>query len=173
MRYPQRRTPFLTRDLVYFFPPCSLWLSYSSPPCSWYPALLGRQTPRSQPPSSQRRASASSAGNAQETDPELPSGESGESLESGDSQPVSQPAPDGPIQLVFTDSQGYKLPYCLYLPADMEEGVSYPLVLFLHGAGERGSGNLAQTNDTGIIPSLTEAAFYAEAPLHHPGSPVP
>ncbi len=156
MRYPQRRTPFfpalLLMALLFFN---ALFL-----------ASCSSRTPDTQEPATQQPAqgSVSSAGNAQETDPELPSGESGESLESGDSQPVSQPAPDGPIQLVFTDSQGYKLPYCLYLPADMEEGVSYPLVLFLHGAGERGSGNLAQTNDTGIIPSLTEAAFYAEHP---------
>ena len=33
----------------------------------------------------------------------------------------------------------YTLPYLLYLPSDYEERESWPLLLFLHGAGERGS----------------------------------
>ncbi|MCP4092088.1 MAG: hypothetical protein GY747_01465 [Planctomycetes bacterium] len=35
-------------------------------------------------------------------------------------------------------------PYQLLVPAELEEGKSYPLVLFLHGAGERGNDNKAQ-----------------------------
>ena len=36
---------------------------------------------------------------------------------------------------------GRKLPYRLMKPAKIEEGKSYPLILFLHGGGENGSDN--------------------------------
>jgi lysophospholipase L1-like esterase/poly(3-hydroxybutyrate) depolymerase len=39
---------------------------------------------------------------------------------------------------------GQTMPYLLLPPAEMEEGKTYPLVVFLHGAGERGSDNRAQ-----------------------------
>ena len=39
---------------------------------------------------------------------------------------------------------GQSFPYQLLMPSKLEEGKSYPLVLFLHGAGERGSDNQAQ-----------------------------
>ena len=73
-------------------------------------------------------------------------------------------------QLTYTDISGYSLPYCLYLPKkeafpdDAEKTTSYPLVLFLHGAGERGNDNELQNNDTGIVPRLTDEAFYAAHP---------
>ena len=57
------------------------------------------------------------------------------------------------------------LPYCLIFPSSMEADESYPAVLFLHGAGERGDDNALQLNDTGIVPFLTEESFYAQ----HPG----
>ncbi len=86
------------------------------------------------------------------------------SAQEDSTHPDNSRAVSGPIQLTFLSSAGYELPYCLYLPENMEEGVSYPLVLFLHGAGERGSDNLSQTNDTGIIPYITDSAFYAQNP---------
>lgn len=45
------------------------------------------------------------------------------------------------------------LPYRLYVPQDMEEGKKYPLVLFLHGGGERGDDNLVHviTNDGAAV----------------------
>lgn len=42
---------------------------------------------------------------------------------------------------VFTSEEGQRLPYRLFLPADYNESYAYPVVLFLHGAGERGSDN--------------------------------
>ncbi len=38
----------------------------------------------------------------------------------------------------------YSMPYRLFVPAGYDPNVSYPLVLFLHGAGERGTDNNAQ-----------------------------
>lgn len=39
---------------------------------------------------------------------------------------------------------GLALPYRLSVPAKIEEGKTYPLVLFMHGLGERGTDNTAQ-----------------------------
>lgn len=44
----------------------------------------------------------------------------------------------------FTGADGTTLNYRLYKPAAVPAGASIPLVLFLHGAGERGSNNVAQ-----------------------------
>lgn len=48
------------------------------------------------------------------------------------------------VAKVYTDSAGVKLPYRLLVPADYDAKQRYPLVLFLHGAGERGADNKAQ-----------------------------
>jgi predicted peptidase len=45
---------------------------------------------------------------------------------------------------VFKDDQGRSLPYRLLKPRDYDPGKKYPLVLFFHGAGERGDDNQAQ-----------------------------
>ncbi len=53
-----------------------------------------------------------------------------------------------PIQgyeaLTYKDGQGHTLDYRLRKPAEMKPGTKYPLVLFLHGAGERGDDNAKQ-----------------------------
>jgi lysophospholipase L1-like esterase/dienelactone hydrolase len=45
---------------------------------------------------------------------------------------------------VFSSADGAKLPYRLLKPANMDPARKYPLVVFLHGAGERGDDNKAQ-----------------------------
>jgi poly(3-hydroxybutyrate) depolymerase len=45
---------------------------------------------------------------------------------------------------VFHASNGLKLPWRLLSPRDSVNGRKYPLVIFLHGAGERGNNNHAQ-----------------------------
>jgi predicted peptidase len=45
---------------------------------------------------------------------------------------------------VFVDQNGKRLPYRLLKPRDRQAGRVYPLVLFLHGAGERGDDNRRQ-----------------------------
>jgi Predicted peptidase len=45
---------------------------------------------------------------------------------------------------VFQDTAGNKLPYRLLAPAKLDAATKYPLVVFLHGAGERGNDNQKQ-----------------------------
>ncbi|TVQ10701.1 MAG: phospholipase [Bacteroidetes bacterium] len=44
----------------------------------------------------------------------------------------------------FTGADGSVLPYRILYPEDLQQGVQYPVVLFLHGAGERGNDNEKQ-----------------------------
>ncbi|MBQ8533827.1 MAG: endonuclease/exonuclease/phosphatase family protein [Clostridia bacterium] len=46
--------------------------------------------------------------------------------------------------LVYNATDGTALNYCLYVPSDYNPNKSYPLVTFLHGAGQRGSNNNSQ-----------------------------
>lgn len=58
---------------------------------------------------------------------------------------------------VFVDSNGFELPYCIYIPKDYNEDYAYPLVLFLHGAGERGNENGLQLKYTAIQPFMDKS----------------
>jgi predicted peptidase len=49
----------------------------------------------------------------------------------------------------YTNARGDKLPYCLFIPKDYDPQRKYPLVLFLHGGGERGTDNRVQLRHTG------------------------
>lgn len=54
--------------------------------------------------------------------------------------------------LSFTDGNGTVLPYRLHLPDDYDTDKKYPVLLFLHGSGERGSDNYKQiASNVGII----------------------
>lgn len=48
------------------------------------------------------------------------------------------------IDRLFVSESGQKLPYKIMYPDNFDPSHSYPLVLFLHGAGERGSDNQKQ-----------------------------
>ncbi len=47
---------------------------------------------------------------------------------------------------IYTAEDGYTMPYRLYIPDNYDCGEKYPLVFFLHGAGERGDDNEKQLN---------------------------
>ena len=65
---------------------------------------------------------------------------------------------------------GYALPYRLHAPAKCEEGVRYPLVLFLHGAGERGNDN-TKTLVHGVLPICRYAMKHGDAFVIAPQCP--
>lgn len=54
--------------------------------------------------------------------------------------------PEATIKDTFENPEipGYSLPYNLFLPEDYNETTYYPVILFLHGAGERGTDNSLQ-----------------------------
>lgn len=56
---------------------------------------------------------------------------------------------DRPIETGFLNRtytrEGFTMPYVVYMPRDYEPSRKYPVILFLHGAGERGHDGLRQT----------------------------
>jgi predicted peptidase len=67
------------------------------------------------------------------------------------SSPGSQPAPPAATGFLYKtltlDNETYA--YCVYVPPDYTPERAWPVVLFLHGSGERGTDGLLQT-DVGI-----------------------
>ncbi len=65
--------------------------------------------------------------------------------------------PSGAVETGFLNrtaaAEGQSLPYVVYVPRDYTAKRQWPVVLFLHGAGERGDNGLAQTQ-VGIAPEL-------------------
>ena len=54
------------------------------------------------------------------------------------------PAAQLTVPLVYTNAQGATIPYRFAAPKAVEQGKKYPLVILFHGAGERGTNNVAQ-----------------------------
>ncbi|MGP8052951.1 MAG: kelch repeat-containing protein [Limisphaerales bacterium] len=50
------------------------------------------------------------------------------------------------LAFIYTNGT-YTMPYRLYLPLNYSAAMNYPLVLFLHGAGEYGTDNIAQVKN--------------------------
>ncbi len=63
---------------------------------------------------------------------------------------------------VYTDSDGKTLPYRLLVPANYDKTTKYPLILFFHGAGERGADNINQLKHG--VKSLTSPDAQAKYP---------
>jgi len=49
----------------------------------------------------------------------------------------------------FTDSKGTTIPYRYYVPEDYDSAKTYPLFLYMHGNGSRGSDNVIQLTTNG------------------------
>lgn len=54
----------------------------------------------------------------------------------------------------FTASSGLELPYRIFIPASYNSANTYPLVVYLHGSGERGTDNTAQVKRNSIMQTL-------------------
>ena len=71
------------------------------------------------------------------------------------------------VRKVFNSKSG-TLPYQIFIPPETEEGKKYPLLVFLHGAGEMGDNNIMQTNnfprDLLIDENAVKYPCYAVAP---------
>jgi len=65
---------------------------------------------------------------------------------------------------MYEDPSGTVLPYRLYLPENPDPAAKYPLVLYLHGAGESGSDNRAQTKKNSVMQTLLSKENLAEYP---------
>jgi len=57
---------------------------------------------------------------------------------------------------VYTNAQGESLPYRLFVPAKCKPKQRYPLIVFLHGAGERGSDNEAQLKHAEVLRFISD-----------------
>jgi predicted peptidase len=77
--------------------------------------------------------------------------------------PLVQAQQDSPYEVRSLIAQGDTLPYRLLLPDGFDASRKYPLVLFLHGGGERGSDNEKQlTHGSGLFTDpLNRGAFPA------------
>ena len=62
----------------------------------------------------------------------------------------------------FTASNRTKLPYRLYLPSNYDPEQSYPVLLILHGAGERGNDNTAQ-----LVHVVRDLFDQKDSPVHN------
>ena len=56
------------------------------------------------------------------------------------------------------------LPYRIYVPEDYDPAGQYPLVLYLHGSGERGDDNRAQTRKNSVMQTLLSEENLAKYP---------
>lgn len=63
---------------------------------------------------------------------------------------------------VYKSPKGGELLYRQLNPLKIESGKKYPLVLFLHGAGGRGTNNVAQLTDAGFCPGLLNSVKFVE-----------
>ena len=71
----------------------------------------------------------------------------------------------------FTTDNGYQLNYRILYPLDYSPTKSYPVILFLHGAGERGDNNVAQLVHGGDLFSSYEVRKSHDAIIIAPQCP--
>src|SRR4051812_48198906 len=57
------------------------------------------------------------------------------------------------LSRIFTDEQGTQHPFFVFVPARLDPAARPPVMLFLHGSGERGNNNLDQMM-VGLAPAI-------------------
>src|SRR5690606_16713653 len=70
---------------------------------------------------------------------------------------VQEDVRDRYIAQTYTNSASDTLLYRLLIPKNYDKNQQYPLVLFLHGAGERGNDNVAQLRHGAALYATDEA----------------
>ena len=65
------------------------------------------------------------------------------------------------LAFIYDDGQGNTMPYRLFLPPNHTPETDYPLVLYMHGAGERGTDNRRQLNGIESLIAATQSEQYA------------
>lgn len=65
-----------------------------------------------------------------------------------------------------------KVPYRLYVPEDYDSNIAYPVILFLHGAGESGGDNEKQL-DVGMMNQFFSNGYYKDFPCIIVAAQVP
>jgi len=58
----------------------------------------------------------------------------------------------------YRSADGATLPYRLFVPAGFDRAAKYPLIVFLHGAGERGDDNTRQLVHPGVLRFVSDEA---------------
>jgi predicted peptidase len=79
--------------------------------------------------------------------------------------PAANASVDDFIALWFDDGSGHKLPYRLFVPRGYDPKMTYPLVVFLHGAGGRGTDNRSQLTDQAAPLVFVQATNQARWPV--------
>jgi len=74
---------------------------------------------------------------------------------------------------VWKDAGGDTLNYRFREPDKIEKGKRYPLVVFYHGAGGRGSDNFGQIRDAGAMEAFAGAGLFAGRPCYFLAGQVP
>ena len=79
----------------------------------------------------------------------------------GENAPLTDPAAAFEARS-YTDAKGEALPYRLLKPENYDPKQKYPLVVFFHGAGERGTDNVAQLKH--CVPTFIKPEVRAKYP---------
>lgn len=77
------------------------------------------------------------------------------------------------VKKTFTFRQAYKLPYRLLEPLEKDTKVKYPLVVVLHGAGEKGSDNERQLLNGGEVFANLNTRLRFQTYVLYPQCPKP
>ena len=94
-------------------------------------------------------------------------------LSAGSAPALAQPSIVDQFEVRAHTHDGFTLPYRLFVPDGYDPGVAYPLVLALHGAGERGTDNERQLTANRLATTWADPVNQAEHPAFVVAPQVP